>query len=145
MPRFGRLLIPVVVAVVLGPLIGGLAVCVLALASNLVDQTGSLPVIDLFTMFGFYIVFAYISGGAIALLAGILVSIWMISRPPSLIVVVAAAVLATAVELLGSRSRASEVLSRRRALTVDMIHKVGEAWKIPADLLVRPYKTERAA
>ena len=33
-------------------------------------------------------------------------------------------------ELLGSRSRASEVLSRRRALTVEMIHKIGEAWKI---------------
>src|SRR5882724_3981648 len=48
-------------------------------------------------------------------------------------------------ELLGSRSRASEVLSRRRALTVEMIHKVGEARKIRADLLVRPYKTERAA
>jgi HTH-type transcriptional regulator/antitoxin HigA len=46
-------------------------------------------------------------------------------------------------QLLGSR--ASEVLSRRRALTVDMIRKIGEAWKIPADLLVRPYKTERAA
>src|ERR1700722_15713424 len=39
-------------------------------------------------------------------------------------------------ELLGSRPRASEVLARRRALTVDMIHKVSEAWKIPADLLV---------
>lgn len=48
-------------------------------------------------------------------------------------------------ELLGSRSRASEILSRRRALTVDMIHKISEMWKIPADLLVRPYKTERAA
>jgi HTH-type transcriptional regulator/antitoxin HigA len=48
-------------------------------------------------------------------------------------------------ELLGSRSRASEILSRRRALTVDMIHTISEAWKIPADLLVRPYKTERAA
>jgi len=48
-------------------------------------------------------------------------------------------------ELLGSRSRASEVLSRRRALTVDMIHKISETWKIPADLLVRPYKIERAA
>jgi len=48
-------------------------------------------------------------------------------------------------ELLGSRSRASEVLSRRRALTVEMIHKIGEAWKIPADLLVRPYKVERVA
>jgi HTH-type transcriptional regulator/antitoxin HigA len=48
-------------------------------------------------------------------------------------------------ELLGSRSRASEILSRRRALTVDMIHKVNETWKIPADLLVRPYRIERAA
>ena len=48
-------------------------------------------------------------------------------------------------ELLESRSRASEILSRRRALTVDMIHKISEAWKIPADLLVRPYKLERAA
>jgi HTH-type transcriptional regulator/antitoxin HigA len=48
-------------------------------------------------------------------------------------------------ELLGSRSRASEILSRRRALTVEMIHKISEAWKIPADLLVRPYKVERAA
>jgi len=48
-------------------------------------------------------------------------------------------------ELLGSRSRASEILSRRRALTVDMIHRISESWKIPADLLVRPYKIERAA
>ena len=48
-------------------------------------------------------------------------------------------------ELLGSRSRASEILSRRRALTVEMIHKISEAWKIPADLLVRPYRIERAA
>jgi HTH-type transcriptional regulator/antitoxin HigA len=48
-------------------------------------------------------------------------------------------------ELLGSRSRASEILSRRRALTVEMIHKIGEAWKIPADLLVRPYDIVSAA
>lgn len=48
-------------------------------------------------------------------------------------------------ELFGSRSRASEVLARRRALTVEMIHRIGEAWRIPADLLVRPYKIERAA
>ena len=48
-------------------------------------------------------------------------------------------------ELLGSRSRASEVLARRRALTVEMIHKITEAWKIPAALLVRPYKIKRAA
>ena len=48
-------------------------------------------------------------------------------------------------DLLGSRSRASEVLSRRRALTVDMIHKISEAWKLPAELLVRPYTVEKAA
>ena len=48
-------------------------------------------------------------------------------------------------ELLGSRSRASEILSRRRALTVDMIHKISQAWKISADLLVRPYRIDHAA
>jgi HTH-type transcriptional regulator / antitoxin HigA len=48
-------------------------------------------------------------------------------------------------ELLGSRSRASEILSRRRALTVDMIHKISQAWKISADLLVRPYQIDHAA
>ena len=41
-------------------------------------------------------------------------------------------------DLLGSRSRASEILNRRRPLTVEMIHKISQAWKIPADLLVRP-------
>lgn len=48
-------------------------------------------------------------------------------------------------ELFGSRSRASEVLARRRALTVEMIYKINEAWKVPAELLVRPYKVLRAA
>jgi HTH-type transcriptional regulator / antitoxin HigA len=48
-------------------------------------------------------------------------------------------------ELLGSRSRASEILARRRALTVDMIHKLSQAWKIPADLLVRPSRVDGAA
>ena len=41
-------------------------------------------------------------------------------------------------ELLGSRSRASELLNRRRPLTVEMIQKISQAWKIPADLLVKP-------
>ena len=43
-------------------------------------------------------------------------------------------------DLLGSRSRASEILNRRRPLTVEMIHKISEAWKIPADLLVKPVR-----
>jgi HTH-type transcriptional regulator/antitoxin HigA len=43
-------------------------------------------------------------------------------------------------DLLGSRSRASELLNRRRPLTVEMIHKISEAWKIPAELLVKPIR-----
>lgn len=42
--------------------------------------------------------------------------------------------------LLGSSSRASEVLNHKRMLTVDMIHKLNEFWGIPADCLVRPYR-----
>ncbi|MES5098208.1 type II toxin-antitoxin system HigA family antitoxin [Agrobacterium sp. BA1120] len=41
--------------------------------------------------------------------------------------------------LFGSRSRASEVLNRKRALTVDMIYKLHKEWGIPADCLVEPY------
>jgi antitoxin component HigA of HigAB toxin-antitoxin module len=47
-------------------------------------------------------------------------------------------------EVIGSRSRASEILARRRALTVEMIHRISEAWKIPAGLLVRPYAVKQA-
>jgi HTH-type transcriptional regulator/antitoxin HigA len=38
--------------------------------------------------------------------------------------------------LIGSRSRATEVLNRQRALTVDMIRTISRAWRIPADLLI---------
>jgi HTH-type transcriptional regulator / antitoxin HigA len=41
--------------------------------------------------------------------------------------------------LLGSRSRASEILHRKRALTTDMIFLISRGWQIPADLLVKPY------
>jgi HTH-type transcriptional regulator/antitoxin HigA len=47
-------------------------------------------------------------------------------------------------DLLGSRSRASEILSRKRALTVEMIHKISTAWHIPPAVLVRPYETDNA-
>ena len=35
-------------------------------------------------------------------------------------------------DILGSRSRASEVLARRRPLTLEMIQKINASWKIPA-------------
>ena len=44
--------------------------------------------------------------------------------------------------LLGSRSRASEVLNRKRALTVNMINKIHREWHIPAEVLIRPYHLE---
>ncbi|MGN6102881.1 MAG: helix-turn-helix domain-containing protein [Devosia sp.] len=47
-------------------------------------------------------------------------------------------------ELLGSRSRASEILNRKRALTVEMIHKLQNEWGIPAELLIRPYRLDAA-
>jgi HTH-type transcriptional regulator/antitoxin HigA len=47
-------------------------------------------------------------------------------------------------KILGSRSRASEVLSRRRALTVAMIHDISKAWKLPAELLIKPYAVAKA-
>lgn len=48
-------------------------------------------------------------------------------------------------EVLGSRSRASEVLARRRPLTLEMIQRISAAWRIPADLLVRPYRVAAKA
>jgi HTH-type transcriptional regulator/antitoxin HigA len=42
-------------------------------------------------------------------------------------------------KLFGSRPRASEILRRKRALTVDMIHRLSTEWGIPADALVTPY------
>ena len=46
--------------------------------------------------------------------------------------------------LLGSRSRASEVLNRKRPLTIAMIHKLHREWKIPAELLIQPYELHAA-
>ena len=48
-------------------------------------------------------------------------------------------------ELPGSRSRASEILSRQRSLTIEMIRLVAEAWKIPVELLIRRYRVRVAA
>jgi HTH-type transcriptional regulator / antitoxin HigA len=48
-------------------------------------------------------------------------------------------------KIIGSRARASEVLARRRPLTLQMIQKITTSWKIPADLLVRPYRTTASA
>jgi HTH-type transcriptional regulator/antitoxin HigA len=47
--------------------------------------------------------------------------------------------------VLGSAPRVSEVLGRRRALTLRMIRKLAAGWRIPAELLVQPYELRRRA
>ncbi len=42
--------------------------------------------------------------------------------------------------LLGSGPRASDVLERRRPLTLPMIRALASEWRLPADVLVREYE-----
>ena len=48
-------------------------------------------------------------------------------------------------ELLGSRYRASEVLNRKRPLSIEMIRRLNEAWKLPLEFLIKPYELDTAA
>ena len=41
---------------------------------------------------------------------------------------------------LGSRARVSEVLSRKRYLTLEMIRKLNQELGIPAEILIQPYE-----
>jgi HTH-type transcriptional regulator/antitoxin HigA len=40
--------------------------------------------------------------------------------------------------LVGSRSRASEILNRKRPLTMEQAWKLHREWQIPAEVLLRP-------
>ncbi len=46
--------------------------------------------------------------------------------------------------LLGIRSLASDILNRRRALSLGAIRKISAAWNIPADVLIQPYMLTKA-
>jgi len=48
-------------------------------------------------------------------------------------------------ELLGSKSRASEILNRKRALNLEQVRQISKAWKIPAELLIEPYALQKNA
>lgn len=45
-------------------------------------------------------------------------------------------------ELLNSRSRASEILNRRRPMTLDQIRRITSKWQVPADPLIAEYELE---
>ncbi len=42
-------------------------------------------------------------------------------------------------QVLGSKSRASDVLNRRRSLTMEQARRLHQEWQIPSDVLLRPY------
>ena len=42
---------------------------------------------------------------------------------------------------LGSRARVSEILSRKRTLTLEMIRQVNHELGIPAEILIQPYES----
>jgi HTH-type transcriptional regulator / antitoxin HigA len=42
-------------------------------------------------------------------------------------------------DIIGLKSRASEILSRKRKLSLDMIRKISEKLKIPTEILVQAY------
>jgi HTH-type transcriptional regulator/antitoxin HigA len=44
--------------------------------------------------------------------------------------------------LLGSRSRASEILARRRGLTMEQAYRLHREWHIPAEALLRPVQPQ---
>jgi HTH-type transcriptional regulator/antitoxin HigA len=46
---------------------------------------------------------------------------------------------------IGSRGRVSEVLNRRRPLTMEMIRKLHDGLGIPAEVLIQPYRTLKDA
>jgi hypothetical protein len=91
-----RFLAPIVVALVLGPLIVSIALWLANVASDLFNGTSS-TLADEGGFFVFLVIMAYVIGWPIALLAGVLVSLSMIRRPPSLLAVNGAAVIATAI------------------------------------------------
>jgi HTH-type transcriptional regulator / antitoxin HigA len=46
-------------------------------------------------------------------------------------------------KILGSRSRVSEILNRKRPLTLDMIRRLHSLWGIPAESLIQPTTHKR--
>lgn len=44
-------------------------------------------------------------------------------------------------KVIGLKSRASEILSRKRPMSINIIRKLSKALLIPADILIQPYET----
>ena len=42
-------------------------------------------------------------------------------------------------KIIGRKSRASEILNKKRKLSLDMIRQLHESWQIPTDILIQSY------
>jgi len=42
-------------------------------------------------------------------------------------------------KVVGLKSRASEILSKKRKLSLDMIRQLHDKWNIPTDVLIQDY------
>jgi len=48
-------------------------------------------------------------------------------------------------EAIGSRSRASEIIARKRPLTISMVRNLASGWHLPAAVLIAPYDLKAPA
>ena len=44
-------------------------------------------------------------------------------------------------EIIGLKSRASEILSRKRPMSIGIIRKISKELEIPVEILIQPYET----
>ena len=49
------------------------------------------------------------------------------------------------IPILGGKNRVSEIMNKRRALTMDMVRSLNKKMGIPAQMLIKPYPLKRSA
>ena len=101
---FKRALLAIVAAVALGPLVAAIAMWLLLLVTTVVDPSGFLPslkdaIVHAPKLILTLTIAAYRAGTVIALIAGVLVALWMLWRPVNVAVVLVASVAAALAEL----------------------------------------------
>lgn len=99
-----RALLAVAVAVVLGPFMAAVGMWLMMLVATVIDPSGWLPslkdaIAGTPKIFTILVMGSYRVGSTVALLAGLMVGLWMIRRPPNLLVVLAASVVASLIWL----------------------------------------------
>ncbi len=95
MSKVIRFSLPIVIACAFGPLIAGLAVSLFAVANSLFPLSEMMSLEDIGSTLVLFIIMAYVIGEPVALLSGLLLSLWMLFRPPTLTVVIGVTVIAT--------------------------------------------------